>query len=306
MRSLPRLVTAALLMPFVVAGGFSMLHWGVYGWTLFLIVPFLLGGLGAFALQAKTRLRAAIIGALTVLSALSLVLLMGMDGLVCVLMAAPLAAPLGAFGGWMAFQIEYLDLKASWLGAFLVLPIATLAWDMNVRSPLLHVTTQIVVHATPEQVWPHVVSFAELPPPDEWIFHTGLAYPIRARIVGTGTGAVRYCQFSTGPFVEPITIWDQPHLLHFRVSYNPAPLNEWSPWGQILPRHLQGYFVSEQGQFHLTALPGGRTLLSGTTWYRHGLWPAEYWRWWSDAIIHRIHLRVLMHVRNLAEEEARR
>jgi hypothetical protein len=42
--------------------------------------------------------------------------------------------------------------------------------------------------------------------------------------------------------------------------------------------------------------------LEGTTWYRHGLWPAEYWRWWSDAIIHRIHLRVLRHVRMLAEQ----
>ena len=49
----------------------------------------------------------------------------------------------------------------------------------------------------------------------------------------------------------------------------------------------------------------GRTLLEGTTWYQHGLWPAEYWRWWSDAIIHRIHLRVLNHVRMLAEHETR-
>ena len=37
----------------------------------------------------------------------------------------------------------------------------------------------------------------------------GLAYPMRARIEGSGPGAVRYCEFSTGPFVEPIVTWDE-------------------------------------------------------------------------------------------------
>src|SRR5207245_959328 len=39
-----------------------------------------------------------------------------------------------------------------------------------------------------------------------------------------------------------------------------------------------------------TPLPGGRTRLQGTTWYRHRMWPAGYWRLWCDAVVHRIHL----------------
>jgi hypothetical protein len=148
-----------------------------------------------------------------------------------------------------------------------------------------------------------VIAFSELPEPKEWYFHTGLAYPIRAHIDGAGPAATRYCEFSTGAFVEPIEIWDEPRLLRFRVTSNPAPLHEWSLYSQIAPRHLHGYLVSKQGQFRLTALSGGATLLEGTTWYQHGLWPAEYWRFWSDAIIHRIHLRVLNHVRTLAEQD---
>lgn len=31
---------------------------------------------------------------------------------------------------------------------------------------------------------------------------------------------------------------------------------------------------------------------------------APYWRWWSDAIIHRIHERVLTHLRTLSESQA--
>ena len=156
----------------------------------------------------------------------------------------------------------------------------------------------------PEQVWKHIVTFSELPEPQEWFFRAGLAYPKLAHIEGTGVGATRYCEFSTGPVVEPIEVWNEPRLLRFRVTENPAPMNEWSPYAQVLSKHLHGYLISKQGQFRLTQLASNRTLLEGTTWYQHGLWPAEYWRWWSDAIIHRIHLRVLNHIRTLAEKDA--
>src|SRR5216684_6489309 len=113
----------------------------------------------------------------------------------------------------------------------------------------------------------------------------------------------RNCIFSTGPFVEPIEVWDEPRLLKFGVTANPAPLNELSPYGNIQPPHLHGYFVSEKGQFSLTPLPRGRTRLEGTTWYQHTMWPAAYWHLWSDYIIHRIHLRVLEHIREAVEEK---
>jgi hypothetical protein len=165
------------------------------------------------------------------------------------------------------------------------------------------VRTAIEVNAPPEKVWNQVVAFAEIPPPKELLFRAGIAYPMRAEISGHGVGAVRHCVFSTGPFVEPIEVWDEPRLLQFGVTANPAPLNEISPHGNIQPPHLHGYFVSEKGQFSLTALPGGRTRLEGTTWYQHTMWPAGYWHLWSDYIIHKIHLRVLEHIRVAVEEK---
>ena len=94
-------------------------------------------------------------------------------------------------------------------------------------------------------------------------------------IDGTGVGATRTCWFSTGAFVEPI----------------------------IHTPNLDGYFVSRQGQFHLIAVDENRTRLEGTTWYEHALWPAAYWRLWSDYIIHRIHMRVLRHIKNSSETD---
>jgi hypothetical protein len=107
--------------------------------------------------------------------------------------------------------------------------------------------------------------------------------------------------FDTGTFVEPIDVWQEPTLLRFRVDDQPEPMHEWSPYA-IHPPHLDGYLKSRRGQFRLVDLGGGRTRLEGTTWYSNAMWPAAYWQLWSDGIIHRIHGRVLGHIKRLAEE----
>ncbi|HYE98796.1 MAG TPA: hypothetical protein VEJ18_07790, partial [Planctomycetota bacterium] len=123
----------------------------------------------------------------------------------------------------------------------------------------------------------------------------------RAEIRGRGVGAVRRCVFSTGPFVEPITVWDEPRELAFDVTAQPAPMEEWSPWPNVRPPHVDGFFVSRRGRFRLEDLGDGRTRLHGTTWYTNRMWPQAYWQVWSDWIVHRIHGRVLAHVKALAE-----
>jgi hypothetical protein len=167
--------------------------------------------------------------------------------------------------------------------------------------PVYQVKSEIEVEAPPATVWKQVIAFTEIPEPREWIFRAGIAYPIRAEILGSGPGAERHCIFSTGAFVEPIQVWDEPNLLKFSVASNPPPMEEWTPYSKIDTPHLHGFLVSQGGQFLLTALPGNRTRLEGTTWYRHTLWPAAYWRLWSDYIIHRIHMRVLEHIKKAAE-----
>jgi len=299
-----RLLIGLLLTVLLFGAGFVLFHQGIYGWTVFVLFPVFLGGIASFTAQPATPAAAAGWGALAVTVALFSVLLTGSEGLICIAMALPLAAPLGALGGLLVYWMRSSRLARPGATVLLLLPTASVAWDVKAPPTAFEVRSAIEIAATPEQVWKHVVTFSELPEPREWFFRAGLAYPKRARIEGSGPGATRYCDFSTGPFVEPVEVWDEPRLLRFRVTENPAPLNEWSPYGQILPRHLHGYFISRQGQFRLTQLANNRTLLEGASVYQHGLWPAEYWRWWSDAIIHRIHMRVLTHIRTLAESDA--
>jgi hypothetical protein len=82
-------------------------------------------------------------------------------------------------------------------------------------------------------------------------------------------------------------------------------MQEWSPY-DIHPPHVRDFLISHGGQFRLIALPGNRTRLEGTTWYEHNLWPAGYWRLWSDYLIHEIHFRVLRHVKEVTEADSSR
>jgi uncharacterized membrane protein YhaH (DUF805 family) len=285
---------------------------GAYGWGLFVALPFCLGMFSVllYSYHAPRDLWACFNVALLPVGILGAVLiLVAMEGVICVLMAAPFAVGLAALGGMIGYTIQerHWGSKQRPVMLSVVLLLVPASFGIEhaaaLRPPVFMVRTAIEVHAPPEKVWNEVVAFAEIPPPQELLFRAGIAYPIRAEISGHGVGAVRHCVFSTGPFVEPIEVWDQPRLLQFGVTANPAPLAELSPYGNIQPPHLHGYFVSEKGQFSLAALPGGKTRLEGTTWYRHTMWPAAYWRLWSDYIIHRIHLRVLEHIRVQSEKK---
>jgi hypothetical protein len=169
------------------------------------------------------------------------------------------------------------------------------------KEKLRAVVTSIDIKASPEIVWQQVIAFPDLKAPTEFIFKTGIAYPINATIIGSGVGAVRHCNFSTGSFIEPITVWDQPKLLQFSVVDQPAPMKELSFY-DVKPNHLHGYWVSQKGQFKLIRLQDGSTRLEGTTWYLNKIKPDLYWTLWSDYIVHQIHHRVLRHIKEQAEK----
>jgi len=258
---------------------------GAYGWGLFVALPFCLGMFSVLLYSYhsprdwQSCLKVALLPVLLLGAALILV---AMEGVICVLMAAPFGVGLAGLGGMLGYMIQAHHWRPKQTPAMLSIVILLIPATFGIehaaalQPQVFVVRTAIEVNAPPAKVWNQVVAFAEIPPPTELLFRAGIAYPIRAEISGHGVGAVRHCIFSTGPFAEPIEVWDEPRLLKFGVTENPAPLSELSPYRNIQPAHLHGYFVSKQGQFLLTALLGGRTRLEGTTWYQHTMWPAAY------------------------------
>jgi uncharacterized membrane protein YhaH (DUF805 family) len=231
-------------------------------------------------------------------------LLFAVEGVVCVAMAFPLAVPIAWMGSLFGRDFARRGREQMAHAAWLVLalpPLAALESRLPAPPPTCEVVSSVVVAAPPEVVWRHVVSFDELPPPRELLFRLGVAYPERATIRGSGVGAMRRCEFSTGAFVEPITAWDEPRRLSFDVVQQPDPMRELSPYRHVVAPHMADGFRAVRGEFRLTPLPGGRTRLEGSTWYRLRLRPRSYWSLWADAFVETIHLRVLEHIRRESE-----
>lgn len=309
--------SAAISLLFTVPFGLAVTVFGAqvlnsYGWGLFVALPFVLGFASAviYGQRRPHSLWSCIhVACLSNVLLGAALLALAYEGVMCLLMAMPIAIPLAAFGGACGYLVQRRPSFQAGAPAFLssvllFVPGLQLTEHRLVRQPPEFVVRSAIdINASPEQVWDQVVAFSEIASPTEWMFRAGIACPIRAEMMGSGVGAERHCVFSTGAFVEPIQIWEAPRRLKFSVTSSPAPMEEWTPYHHIEPPHLHGFLISEGGQFLLTPLPNGGTRLEGTTWYHHGLWPAGYWRLWSDAIIHRIHMRVLIHIRDEAERK---
>ncbi len=302
----------AIILPALVGLGWSGLAvhgLGVYGWSLFVVLPLFVstGASLLWSLQASRLFWSAYGIACASLLLLGVMLLfIAIDGFICLVMTLPISVVLGIPGTFLGRYLARLGSSsrggAAWPCLLIALfpPIA--AFDASTQSspPMRVVTTSVSIRAPAERVWQIVIAFPTITKPADGIFRFGFAYPLSADIAGSGVGAIRHCTFSTGSFVEPITDWEPPRLLAFDVTSCPEPMQEFSPYRDFHARHLKNYMVSHHGEFRIQQ-DGASTILQGTTWYTHSISPQWYWGPISDYIIHRIHERVLTHIRSIAE-----
>jgi hypothetical protein len=303
-----KLVSIVVTLILVQTLGYLSINvFGDYGWTVFFFIPFIIGFLPAYITGSKINISkktAYKLGFITLGLTILALLIFAIEGLICLIMASPLLLVAVWFGSYLGLDLSnsnYTNPTNTTI-LLLLMSLGFMSFDfVNEPKGLIPVRTKIIVDAPIEKVWTNVVTFDKIEEPIDWIFKTGIAYPTDATIVGQGVGAIRYCNFTTGSFVEPITTWDEPNLLQFDVLEQPIPMNELNPFWEIHPPHLDGYFKSYKGQFKLTKINNNQTELEGTTWYKVDINPELYWKAWSDFIVHRIHKRVLNHIKLASE-----
>jgi len=296
-----------LIGPVIVAAMTLMMR--SYGLTLFLALPFVMGGVTAYIHNyghPRTSGETQLVVLLGVFIVGGTLLLFALEGLICIVMAAPIAIVAAILGGIVGRHAAIGTGAPPQSAAFLmlVLPVAAIA-DRTAAAPQVHeAITSIIVNAPPERVWQNVIRFNDITAPPSLPFRLGIAYPMRARILGSGVGAVRHCEFSTGAFVEPITGWDEPRRLSFGVTAQPPALRELSPYTHVFAPHTNGFFKARRGEFRLTPIQGGRTRLEGSTWYTLEIYPEVYWSPIADWLLTKIHTRVLEQVKRESESPA--
>jgi hypothetical protein len=216
------------------------------------------------------------------------------EGIVCLVMVSPLYYVLmfaGAAVGRLLFRPDWTKLQVS------VLPLLALA---TVAEPFVRaderavVTDEIRINAPPSKVWPNVLAFREITaPPRYWIFQLGLPAPMKTTNGGNFVGADRQCIFSDGIVIKERVAEFEPEMkLTFDVTEQ--------------PKHPEayGHITLHRGQFVLRDNHDGTTTLTGSSWYTLHVRPRWYFELWTRDMTRAVHLRVMEHIRRLAETAA--
>lgn len=143
----------------------------------FLLLPFIVGVVAAWFYRRLNRS----IG-ITFLDALW-VSLVGVgaawivlrEGVVCLIIVFPALYLLVAAGlllGRLWFRPNYTKLQLSIFPLLLLVTVTDAFYGSGERAVA---TDELLIHATPDKVWPHVLAFPDIPDrPDYWIFRLGL------------------------------------------------------------------------------------------------------------------------------------
>lgn len=291
------LIVAAVLV--------SALTLGSYGWSLFVFTPFLVGVTTGYLANRRLLLSrgstARLVLAAAALGTIALVAL-ALEGLICILLAAPLGAVAAVVGGAAGRAVARAAHGGGPPLASLALLPALFALEAAV-PPVLPIASHasIDVAAPPEAVWTALTRGGAISGGPGLVGAAGLAYPVRGRLLGEGVGAVRLGRFSTGLARERVTEWAPGRRLAFTVLAQPPAMEEMSPYRRVHSPHVQGYFDTGTTRFALTRLAGGSTRLDVDACHVMRIEPALYWEPLARLAI-RINLsRVLGDVKRKAE-----
>ncbi len=213
------------------------------------------------------------------------------EGAVCLVIAFPilyLAVMTGALVGRVWFRTDRSQLR---LAILPLVALLTIAEVFNRVDEQAVVVDELLIHAPPSKVWPHLLAFSDIKePPSYWIFRLGLPHPIATTNGGNYVGADRQCIFSDGIVIkEKIVEFVPNERLTFDIVEQPTHPEAY------------GHITLHRGQFDLRDNGDGTTTLIGSSWYTLHVRPLSYFDWWTRDMTREVHLRVMNHVRRLAE-----
>jgi hypothetical protein len=267
---------------------------GTLIFSIFVIVPLLMGIISAW-FWMKNDIKSKALAGYSVLNG-SLAILLSFvflgEGIICLLIVSPLIFGFiitGVFIGQRMFRKNNQTLNVS---VFSLLFIVFVTDSLSTHNYVNLVADEMIVNATPEEIWKHVVAFDKIEKKnDYWLFRIGMPSPMQTTADGYHEGAERKCIFSNGyVFDEKIVTYEVNKDLTFDIV------------GQPLDPEIMGHIDILRGQFLLKDNGNGTTTLVGNSWYRLHVFPVWYYDIWAKSITRNVHLRVMEHIKLLSEK----
>ena len=290
----------------VAAIALSTLVFGGYGYGAFVISPFLVGATTAAIANARNDMgigyTSRLVTSTVTLGGLALVAL-AIEGIICLIMAAPLGLAMAWLGGLLgrAIALHRRNSAGQTLSSFAVLPIVLVGEFLLAPMVSFETYNTISIDAPPARVWEAIVNMERIDAPPPAGFRLGMAYPLGASMIGEGVGATRLGVFSTGTALERVTEWEPGRKLAFAVLQDVPAMRELSPYAHVHAPHNIGYFSTKETSFELIPRESGGTRLIERTSHILKLEPVLYWLPLARLMVDQNNARVLAHIRRQAE-----
>lgn len=281
--------------------GIAFLFFGLvdYSWVLFVLLPIVLGvSIGAMP-NKKYILRAALISAAIILICL---VIPGLSGLICIVMAMALVAPFIFLGYVISHLVKrYKQIKGTNRLSVLVLPIIpfliaapTEHFLKKDKEVIIEVKTEQVFNYTPEQVYDAIKSVDTLDAEKPFLMSFDLPVPTKCVLEKEEVGGIRTCYFKGGNFsngdfgggtiVEKITELQRGKILKMDVTdYN------------LIGRKWLGF---KQAIYYFDKVDDHSCKLTRVTTYTSVLTPRWYWQPMEELGIRQEHDYVFSNLTN--------
>lgn len=231
------------------------------------------------------------------------------EGLICIVMFAPIALGASSMGGVAAgaivrFVRSRRSSEAS-LVCVMCLPLLLSSFEPRflLHQDLRNVESVIEIAAPPATVWQNIervprIRSAELQ--SSWSHAIGFPDPVEATLSAEGVGGVRHASFEGGVlFIETIDVWEPERRLGFSIR---AETEQIPP--TTLDEHVRvggRFFDVLYGEYRLEPLPNGGTRLHLLSRHRVSTDFNWYAHLWTDAVMSDLQRRILLVVKNRAE-----
>ena len=244
---------------------------------------------------------------LPVLFMLSLMLLLSIEGVLCLVMALPIFMILAGIGGCLGLLWRRRSAgkgRAGGITAMLALPylLAPLEQRILPSVELRQVENVVVIHAAPAVVWREIKSVRTIDAhelPLHLAHLIGLPRPLEATLSRDGVGGIRRAKFERGlEFRETVSDWQPERRLSFTIQAEPAP-------AAALDEHVAvggAYFDVLDGSYELEPRTDGSTLLKLTSHQRLSTHFNFYARLWTDFIMSDLQSAIMEVIRKRCEQ----
>jgi hypothetical protein len=241
-------------------------------------------------------------------------LIVGWEGLICIVMAMPIFLVMASVGGFAgralgrALAGKTSRKKDGLALGILALPMLFGSVEGVVPAPVESrvVATSIDIAAPPEIVWRNIERVPAIAPEERrttWINHIGFPPPLEATLSSEGVGGVRHATFERGIlFVETVHTWEPEKRLEFSIR---AATEQIPP--TTLDEHLTlggEYFDVLDGRYAIEPLDAGHVRLHLESTHRLSTHVNAYAGLWTDLIMRDIQDTILLVVKKRSEAQA--